>query len=144
MATKEPVDLHPGTSNVVRDLVHPSLYPHILDPATVNTETVNHWNRPYESSRFQWLPSEVDVDENGVAKFVSPVNNLDASKYPDLQHALEKVLTSLIPGMEKVWEYGQMVTFSDCDGDYPDEYAEVEPVSFKSTRLQVDNIVKKN
>ncbi len=136
--TKEPVDYHPGTNNVVRDLVHPSLYPLIIDAKNVNTKLTNRWGRNYESSRFQWLPSEVDIDGNGRAKFVSSINNLDHTKYPELQGALENVLTALIPGMEKVWQYCLTVQFRQNDiGDGGVEYKAVPKVSFSNSRLQV-------
>ena len=136
--SKEPVDYHPGTHNVVRDLVHPSLYPLIIDAKKVNTQLTNRWGRNYESSRFQWLPSEVDIDGNGRAKFVSSINNLDHTKYPELQGALENVLTALIPGMEKVWQYCLTVQFRQCLlGNEESAYSEPPPVSFSNTRLQV-------
>ena len=110
----EPVDLHPGTT-VVRDLVHPSLYPLILSKTSnmdmkkprprhvrLADDILNFWNRPHEGSRFQWLPAEVSVNSSGEAKFTSAINNLDESKYPQLKVAMEEVLTALIPGMEKV------------------------------------------
>lgn len=112
LAASEPVDHHPGTSNIVRDLVHPSLYPLLIDPNAQDLEKTNYWGRNHEESRFQWLPTEVEVDKAGNAKFVSPINNLDTDKYPALTHALEKVLTALIPGMEKVWQYAQKVSFT--------------------------------
>ncbi len=102
MAKNEPTDFHPGTKDVVRDLVHPSIYPLIIDPATIDTNQKNYWGRPYEQSRFQWLPTEVSIDKNGNASFVSPINNLDDKKYPQLKTCLEKIFTALIPGMEKV------------------------------------------
>jgi hypothetical protein len=101
-AAAEPVDYHPGTNQVVRDLVHPSLYPLILDPEAVDTTTRNYWNRPYEKSRFQWLPTEVSIDRHGKATFTSPINNLDTDKYPALKNVLQDVFTALVPGMEKV------------------------------------------
>jgi hypothetical protein len=117
----EPVDYHPGTKNIVRDLIHPSLFPLILPPppaaaagkgkgtAKGKGKTMrydesqrNFFNRPYEISRFQWLPSEVEVDQDGVAKFVSPINNLDETRYPQLYDCLGRILTKLVPGFEQV------------------------------------------
>ena len=102
LAANEPVDYHPGSGEVVRDLVHPSLYPLILDAASIDTTKHNFWNRPHEQSRFQWLPTEVAIDAAGKAKFVSPINNLDTEKYPALTNSLEEVFTALVPGFEKV------------------------------------------
>jgi hypothetical protein len=104
-AAAETPDYHPGTNGIVRDLVHPSLYPLIIDPATINTNERNRWYRQHERSRFQWLSAEVAVDANGSAKFTSPINNLDTAKYPALTAALEQTFTALVPGFEKVLIY---------------------------------------
>lgn len=101
-AAQEPIDYHPNSNEIVRDLIHPSLYPLIINPSKVDTTKHNYWNRIYEPSRFQWLPSEVKIDRNCKAKFISPINNLDMEKYPELTQSLEEVLTALIPGFEKV------------------------------------------
>lgn len=136
LAAQEPVDYHPGTNEVVRDLVHPSLYPLLLDPDTIDTTKRNHFNRKYEKSRFQWLPSEVDIDQDGNAKITSPINNLDSDKYPDLHQALEQLFTALVPGLEKVWEYSQIAFFSDVPSEIVEDYQPVPHVSFKGSRLQ--------
>ena len=138
-ASKEPIDYHPGTQTIVRDLIHPSLYPLIIDPTSIDTNKHNHFGRKYESSRFQWLPAEVDIDSEGKATFVSPINNFtNPQQYPQMQTALNNVMTALIPGFEKVWQYSQMVSFnSQEDWDEADEYPQVDPVSFKNSRLQV-------
>lgn len=110
-ATIEPIDYHPGTKDIVRDLIHPSLYPLILSTANkpptkgrakYDETQRNFFHRPYEISRFQWLPSEVDIDQHGIARFVTPINNLDETKYPQLYDCLGRILTHLIPGFEQV------------------------------------------
>jgi len=139
-AASEPIDYHPNSNQVVRDLIHPSLYPLIIDPNSICTDDINYWNRSYEQSRFQWLPSEVMIDNTGKAKFVSPINNFDNEKYPELTNSLENVLTALIPGFEKVWEYCQYMSFTENDGTWDGlEYdpESINPVSFKNTNLQV-------
>lgn len=103
MAVTEQIDYHPGTHQVVRDLVHPSLYPLILDPEAMDTNMHNFWNRPYEKSRFQWLPTEVAIDSAGKATFTSPINNLNTDRYISLKMILQDVFTALVPGMEKVY-----------------------------------------
>ena len=137
-AAAEPVDHHPGTNGVVRDLVHPSLYPLIIDPASVKTSETNRWNRPYEQSRFQWLPAEVRIDESGAAKFTSPINNLDADKYPKLRQALEKTFTAMVPGFENVFQYIETAVY-DADfqiGDGVDSYEVAPKRSFRNSTLQ--------
>jgi hypothetical protein len=102
LAAAEPVDYHPGTREIVRDLVHPSLYPLLSDPARRDVTRKNFWGRPHELSRFQWLPSEVRVESNGRAEIVSDINNLDRAKYGELYDALGRLFTTMVPGLEKV------------------------------------------
>jgi hypothetical protein len=101
-AAAETPDYHPGTNGIVRDLVHPSLYPLIIDPNTIDVMRRSRWRRQHERSRFQWLPTEIAIDANGSATFTSEINNLDSAKYPELKLALEQVFSSLVPGFEKV------------------------------------------
>lgn len=89
----EPRDMHPEitaatskNSAVVRDLVHPSMYCHIREDRD-------------EKERYQWLPSEVSIQE-GEARFVSRINNLDESIYS--YRSLEKCLTQFIPSLYSV------------------------------------------
>lgn len=88
----ETVDMHPElnrevaiASNVVRDLVHPSLncYVHTIDD---------------EREKYQWLPAEVEID--GAVRFVSPINNLDQEKYS--YKVLEECLADFLPSLYKV------------------------------------------
>ena len=89
---KSAKDYHPGTDEIVRDLVHPSLYPFVegvsqtagtddVTPAvTVQGLQQDMWGRPYETSKYQWLPSEVSVAADGTCKFQTYINNLDQEK----------------------------------------------------------------
>lgn len=101
LATNEPVDIHPGTSDIVRDLVHPSLYPLLLSGST-DTSKRNYWGRRHEESKFQWLPTEFSVDAEGKATIASDINNLDTDKYLELKDSLADIFTALLPGFEKV------------------------------------------
>jgi hypothetical protein len=101
-AATETPDYHPGTNGIVRDLVHPSLYPLIIDPNTINVASRSRWYRQHERSRFQWLPTEVANDAHGSATFTSEINNLDSTKYSALKLELEKIFSALVPGFEKV------------------------------------------
>ena len=84
-------DYHPGTDEIVRDLVHPSLYPFVEGISqTTGTDDVtpavqglrkDMWGRPYETSKYQWLPSEVSVAADGTCKFQTYINNLDREKH---------------------------------------------------------------
>lgn len=138
LATEEPVDYHPGTKEVVRDLVHPSLYPLLSDPASRDLTKKNFWGRPHEASRFQWLPAEVEIDNDGNPKFTSDINNLDRSKYPDLYVGLQRVFKELIPGFQKVWQYARSMTFTKEQDEW-DEGGESELpelITFHNSTLQ--------
>ena len=112
LALQEPVDFHPGTKDVVRDLVHPSLFPLLTDPSARHVMETNFWGRPHEASRFQWLPAEVEIDQDGNPRFASDINNLDRSKYSELYGGLERVFKELLPGFQKVWQYARSMTFT--------------------------------
>jgi hypothetical protein len=130
LALQEPIDLHPGTKDVVRDLVHPSLFPLISEPSDVSKS--NFWGRPYEASRFQWLPAEVEIDNDGNPRFVSDINNLDRSKYSDLYTGLEHVFKDLLPGFQKVWQYARSMSFTEEDNGMDDP----ELINFHASTLQ--------
>eukprot|EP00656_Telonema_subtile_P056008 TRINITY_DN8852_c0_g2_i5.p1 TRINITY_DN8852_c0_g2~~TRINITY_DN8852_c0_g2_i5.p1 ORF type:complete len:879 (+),score=217.84 TRINITY_DN8852_c0_g2_i5:62-2698(+) len=53
-------------------------------------------------SSFQWLPSEVDVDSAGNAKFASYINNMPPAHADALTPLLEECLTLAIPNWEQV------------------------------------------
>ncbi|KAJ8908651.1 hypothetical protein NDN08_005356 [Rhodosorus marinus] len=54
------------------------------------------------SSKFQWLPSEVVIDDCGNAKFDSYVNNVHPVDHAHVVQVLEKILSRFIPMFEKV------------------------------------------
>jgi hypothetical protein len=88
-----------------------------------DSSTKNFWNRQCEDSRFQWLPTEVAIDKSNVlAKFVSPINNLDTDKYPKVKLALEQVFTALLPGFERVWEYARYLSFDEDNPQFEAQY----------------------
>jgi hypothetical protein len=141
LALEEPVDHHPGTKNVVRDLVHPSLFPLLSDPSTRDLTKTNFWGRKHEASRFQWLPAEVEIDESGTPRFSSDINNLDRAKYPEVYGGLERVFKELLPGFQKVWQYARSMTFTkeqdEWDDDDESKGAEEAPlVTFHGSNLQ--------
>jgi hypothetical protein len=155
-AAAEPPDYHPGTGGIVRDLVHPSLYPLIIDPNSVDTWKMNRWCRQYERSRFQWLPAEVAIDANGSAKFTSEINNLDMVKYAELTTVLEQTFSALLPGFEKVpkhififstlelnrslwcqvWRYARKAVIREDMPNSGENYKKVAAVNFKNSNLQ--------
>ena len=115
-------DYHPFSKSKIRDLVHPSLYPYIKNISKIkknidvtkpiikkdrraNKEIkIDFWNRPYEKSKYQWLPSEFNIDINGKCKIESYINNLPESN-TELYKMIEKLFEKVLPYFEKIWSY---------------------------------------
>jgi len=158
-ASEKP-DYHPGSNNIVRDIVHPSLFPFVKGESVFaeghayNTfeearaeEDGDLWNRKYEDSKYQWLPADVSVDSNGKCCFMSYINNLNREKYSELYASLEELLAECLPHFENCLGYANAVKFVP-NGD-PDEVEEelmdcdelecpkVEPVTLRDRTLQV-------
>jgi len=180
----EPAFYHPGSNGVVRDLVHPSLYPYIhgvspIAPGISSEEIqelfrppnnddvdswdeqgnaggerlIDMWGREYEESTYQWLPSEVEVSQNGACRIEGYVNNLPREKYAELYQALECLLEKALPHLEQVWSYARSVRFFgtkrhkfarelhpySVNGGFTEHYEkrEIEPLSLRGRRLQV-------
>lgn len=119
LCQREPADYHPGSGGVVRDIVHPSLYCYVsgvsvLKPwAHSNTTPAgssdpnarpgrDFWGRPLESSRYQWLPAEVEVTSEGRVTFGSDINNLSRARYPRVYDHLAALFTRALPLLEGV------------------------------------------
>ncbi|KAJ7183246.1 hypothetical protein C8R46DRAFT_511843 [Mycena filopes] len=109
----EQKDWHPGSDGRVLDLVHPSLYPVIFDvtwgtksngeQGTFESPDGDHLNTAdmFISQRFQWLPSDFDVDESGTVKLKSSyINNL----YPEHHNALVPVIEGVMECAIPLWE----------------------------------------
>lgn len=123
-------DFHPGSNDMIRDVVHPSLYPYVqgetttkwvasakryLLPKKEQEGFEDIWKRPYEKSKFQWLPSEVYVNKEGKCTITTYINNLPKSEYK-LHNAIEKLLTECWPGLENQWKaVCDTVLFDDED-----------------------------
>jgi len=119
-------DFHPQSNNMVRNLIHPSFCPYVhgeswpgnlapiehgfsRDDGQLHFDLGEVSKSDYfahclvgvkEWSRYQFLPAEVDVDEDGSAKFASYVNN--APDDPELCRMLEDTLSRILPYFEKV------------------------------------------
>ncbi|KAI8924655.1 hypothetical protein BC831DRAFT_505416 [Entophlyctis helioformis] len=95
-------DWHPGSDGKVLDLVHPSLYPLVygrslvlsLDDRATATSTPP-WDvmsaSELVSLRFQWLPSEFLVHDNGTVSINSYINNL----HPIWSNSLYKMIAKI-------------------------------------------------
>jgi hypothetical protein len=100
----EEQDWHPGSGGQVLDLVHPSLFC-LVNGVSGGPEKA--WEKPdghsarYEfSERFQWLPTDVEVDEDGGVSLLSYVNNL----HPETHRELLAVLPEFIGRTLPLWE----------------------------------------
>jgi len=121
-------DYHPGTQDVVRDIVHPSLFPYVegmskttdmtdVAPKEAGDEAMWTMGRPYESSKYQWLPAEVVVSASGKCSFETYINNLSRQEQPALYEALEELLSNALPHLETAWSHGSSVEPPEEDDD---------------------------
>ncbi|MFF4263472.1 DUF4246 domain-containing protein [Streptomyces virginiae] len=97
-------DWHPGSDGQVLDLVHPSLFCLVREASGAPERA---WQNPtdryskYEfSERFQWLPTDVDVADDGDVTFRSYVNNV----HPEHHRELAAVLPDMFARMRPLWE----------------------------------------
>ncbi|MFD8150514.1 DUF4246 domain-containing protein [Streptomyces sp. NPDC059720] len=98
------LDWHPGSAGQVLDLVHPSLFCLVRGVSGAPEEA---WQNPTDrysqhefSERFQWLPTDVDVSDDGQVTFRSYVNNV----HPEKHGELAAVLPDLVARMRPLWE----------------------------------------
>ncbi len=90
-----------------------------------------------ESTSHQWLPAEVDVDDEGNAHFLTYINNLDRDGHGDLYQHLEQLLSLSLPMME-----GAMSEIRSRHGRHRFSYGRravdaAAPISLRGRRLQV-------
>lgn len=118
------VDCQPDTNDTVINLMQPSMFPYVKaksfqarpapQPEAWSLRPLGHiQGEVHEKQRFrhcvvgvpetsiyQWLPAEVDVDAQGAARIASYVNN--APDRPALYEALEAGFSCLLPLFEHV------------------------------------------
>eukprot|EP00747_Dinoflagellata_sp_TGD_P115212 gnl/TRDRNA2_/TRDRNA2_172109_c0_seq1.p1 gnl/TRDRNA2_/TRDRNA2_172109_c0~~gnl/TRDRNA2_/TRDRNA2_172109_c0_seq1.p1 ORF type:complete len:395 (+),score=51.68 gnl/TRDRNA2_/TRDRNA2_172109_c0_seq1:158-1186(+) len=143
-------DYHPGSNDIVRDLVHPSLFPYVegisptsdlSDVAPKSNVSKDKWGRPYETSKYQWLPSEVSVSADGKCTFDTYINNLNREKHGALYSALEELLSHSLPHLESAWTHGNAVDAPGEDDDMDDSDASAgDPQVLEETSLRGRNI----
>jgi hypothetical protein len=144
-------DWHPGTEGKVLNLVHPSMYPLVYgstkvlrDEVVGVADAVQKWagkgtvigrearSRPLYGARlklwsedYQWLPSNVALQDGGSVKFTSYINNLHSTKYPEIYGAIEKLVEQALP----MWDQCISIT-TEC-------YKEVQSAGRKSSRFSL-------
>ncbi|MGW4023162.1 DUF4246 domain-containing protein [Streptomyces sp. NPDC005009] len=97
-------DWHPGSDGQVLDLVHPSLFCLVREvsgaPERAWRNSTDRYSKYEFSERFQWLPTDVDVSDDGEVAFRSYVNNV----HPETHHELASVLPDLFARFRPLWE----------------------------------------
>ncbi|MEU3747171.1 MULTISPECIES: DUF4246 domain-containing protein [Streptomyces] len=97
-------DWHPGSGGQVLDLVHPSLFCLVREvsggPERAWSNQADRYAKYEFSEKFQWLPTDVDVSDDGEVAFRSYVNNV----HPENHHELAAVLPDLFARMRPLLE----------------------------------------
>ena len=153
VAEKTPVDYHPKSNDIVRDIVHPALYPYIKGVSKLKKNSKlpkdlesskdgnDFWGRPYEESKFQWLPTPFKITNERKCLIQDYINNLDQALFPKLYEDLASLFEVMLPYFEEVWSYAKGMKFFQGEDDAPEE-GEVTPfkkekVSFNGKELQI-------
>ncbi|MFD9723404.1 DUF4246 domain-containing protein [Streptomyces sp. NPDC059072] len=99
-------DWHPGSDGQVLDLVHPSLFCLVREasgaPERAWRNPTNHYSKYEFSEKFQWLPTDVDVSEDGEVAFRSYVNNVHPEDHRELAAVLPDLFGRMLPLLENV------------------------------------------
>lgn len=129
------LDYHPGSNNKIRDIVHPSLYPLIIK-IKKSKEKTDYWDRPYENSKYQWIPSEFSIDNNGKCKIESYINNLPISE-SEIYSNIEKLFEFVLPEFENIWSYINTIKLYTDDIWNKKNDVNYKQLSLKNKKLQV-------
>ena len=107
-------DWHPGSDGLVLDLVHPSLYPIVYGrtigkhsgsttAAALIAPEFGASESKFSSEKFQWLPSDFSVDQDGKVALVSPyINNIHPTRHKELYSIIPEILQCAVPMFERV------------------------------------------
>ncbi|MGW0719184.1 DUF4246 domain-containing protein [Streptomyces sp. NPDC002778] len=99
-------DWHPGSDGQVLDLVHPSLFCLVRGvsgaPERAWQNPTDRYSRYEFSEKFQWLPTDVDVSDDGDAVFRSYVNNVHPENHRELASVLPDLFARMRPLFENV------------------------------------------
>nr|KAJ3415720.1 hypothetical protein HK105_001437 [Polyrhizophydium stewartii] len=145
-------DWHPGTRNQVLDLVHPSLFCLVYGRTLVadigerrGATEMLPWDvlgtsekvadvpvfdsQPqFSSRRFQWLPAEFRVQDDGSVSILSPINNLHPMRHRGLYATVAKVFSRFLPLFEELAgimraDFGRSYIKNPIEGyEQPDRY----------------------
>ncbi|MFD8820894.1 DUF4246 domain-containing protein [Streptomyces sp. NPDC059605] len=99
-------DWHPGSDGQVLDLVHPSLFCLVRQASGAPEhvwETSEASRTRYEfSENFQWLPTDVEIGDDGEIAFRSYVNNVHPVDHAELASVLPDLFARMRPLLENV------------------------------------------
>ncbi|MFE9676870.1 DUF4246 domain-containing protein [Streptomyces sp. NPDC006259] len=99
-------DWHPGSDGQVLDLVHPSLFCLVREvsgaPERAWQNPTNRYSKYEFSEQFQWLPTDVDISDDGEVTFRSYVNNVHPETHRELVSVLPDLFASMRPLLENV------------------------------------------
>lgn len=104
------LDWHPDSNKQIIDLIHPSLFCYVKGVTKIKSDikvtkkvdvNTDHSDN-YSSKLYQWLPSNVQIDELGNAKFLSYINNLHPDSHKILYTIIENVLSRFVPMFDEV------------------------------------------
>ncbi|MGW1268716.1 DUF4246 domain-containing protein [Streptomyces sp. NPDC002491] len=141
-------DWHPGSDGQVLDLVHPSMFCLVREvsgaPEQAWQNPTNSYSKHEFSERFQWLPTDVDVSDDGHVTFRSYVNNVHPETHRELAAVLPDLFARLRPLFENVLTdlrhprplrievdpYG----WYDSEPEYPDRAAYPDAGSYADAR----------
>jgi hypothetical protein len=135
-ASRTKVDYHPGSNNKVRDLVHPSVYPYVKNEKAQSNK-LDFFKRPYESSKYQWLPSEFQIDSAGKCEIKSYINNLPLDEKP-MYEQITKLFDSIGQELSKAYSYALTIDiFNKKENLKYKEHVPFNPINFTNQNLQV-------
>lgn len=92
-------DYHPGSSETVIDILHPSLYCYVNGITQVHAYAQNNENLE-KPSLFQWIPCNYSLLEK---KFTSPIHGLNYADNPELHTTIETIFTNFLHGFQNVF-----------------------------------------
>ena len=99
-------DWHPGSDGQVLDLVHPSLFCLVRDVSCPDDSIWpvlgEHEARYALSDKFQWLPTDAEVGDDGDVVFSSYVNNVNPVTHRELRSVLPVLFGRIRPLFENV------------------------------------------
>jgi hypothetical protein len=106
-------DWHPDSNNTVLDLVHPGLYLFVFGKTRAvfaspgqDRVSIPATHQPlqtqFTSREYQWIPTPVEVDQDGKATFVSYINNLHPDHHRELYSVLATMFGQTLPLFERV------------------------------------------